>query len=117
MRDDLHRHSLVVDAHAHGLGFVPEPARSLYRLLNRRTMPPDLGFDALAPAGVDAVVAKAVGDPIVTGWYRGGPWAAVQAQLDRLERQAADADGLVVDDAGGVRRARELGTFAVILGL
>jgi len=62
-------------------------------------------------------VAKAVGDPIVTGWYRGGPWAAVQAQLDRLERQAADAEGLVVDDAGGVRRARELGTFAVILGL
>ena len=113
----LHRDALVVDTHVHGPEFVPQPWRAAYRLINKRTMPPDTGFDVLAEAGVDAVVGKAVGDPVVTRWYRGGAWRAVEVQLDQLRTGIAAAGGVVVTDAGGVREARGAGRFALLLGV
>jgi microsomal dipeptidase-like Zn-dependent dipeptidase len=108
---------LVIDTHVHGLRFVPEPARSAYRLVNRRTMPPEVGLDELAAHGVDAVVAKAVGDPVVTRWYGRNPWSAVLRQLDALVEQTDAAGGSVVTTAEEVRGAAEGGRLAVILGL
>jgi membrane dipeptidase len=103
--------------HTHAVGFVPQPARSLYRLVNRTTMPPDEGFDVLRAAGVDAVVAKAVGDPVVTRWYRGGAWAAVDKQLTAVSAQMAAAGGQVVRTPDELRVARAAGRPAVILGV
>src|SRR5438270_8369534 len=113
----LHDEALVVDVHTHGTALLPQPARGLYRLVNRLTMPPDVGFVELAAAGVDAVVAKAVGDPIVTRWHRGGAWAAVLAQLERLRADARRAGARVLSSAAEVRAARDEGRTAVILGL
>ena len=98
MTASLHERALVIDTHTHAVGFVPQPFRSAYRFMNRTTMPPDAPFSVLGQAGVDAVVVKAVGDPAVTRWYRGGAWTAVERQLDaatdqiggRLARTAAD---------------------------
>ena len=113
----VHRDSIVVDVHTHPVGFIPQPARSLYRLVNRTTMPPDDDFAVLPGAGVDVVVAKAVGDPVVTRWYRGGASAAVDAQLDKIEAQIARVGGVVVRSAGEARAARAAGTPAAILGV
>ena len=93
----------VVDTHTHGLGLLPRPVGPLYRLINRTTMPADVGFEVLREAGVDVVVAKAVGDPIVTRWYRGGAWRAVLAQLDDLTEQMAQAGGRVVTAPDEIR--------------
>jgi microsomal dipeptidase-like Zn-dependent dipeptidase len=109
--------ALVVDVHAHGPNFVPQPFRALYRLVNRKTMPPDLGFDVLGPAGVDAVVGKAVGDPTVTRWYRGRPWVSVLAQIEQLVAEVSAAGGDVVVDSAGVRAARARGRSGLILGV
>ena len=109
--------ALVVDVHTHAVGFVPQPARSLYRLLNRTTMPPDEGFEVLRTAGVDAVVAKAVGDPVVTRWYRGGPWRAVERQLDAIDAQIRRAGGVVARTPAAVRDAKSGGWPAAILGV
>jgi microsomal dipeptidase-like Zn-dependent dipeptidase len=109
--------TVVVDVHTHGPRFVPQPARSLYRAVNRRTMPPDTGFDVLRYAGVDAIVGKAVGDPVVTRWYRGPAWNAVCEQLDQLIAEMASVGGEAVVDAAGVRNALRDGRPAVILGL
>jgi membrane dipeptidase len=109
--------TLVVDAHIHGPGLVPQPFRALYRLANRRTMPPDLGFDALAGAGVDGVVVTAVGDPVVTRWYRGSAWHAVAVQLDRLVADIDVVGGRVVLDAAALRAARAAGRAAFVLGV
>ena len=103
----------VVDVHTHGTGFVPAPAWSLYRLVNRGHMPPDLGFDVLGPAGVDAVVAKAVGDPIVTRFHPTSPWNAVVRQLDRLRAQCAAVDGVLAAGPSDLGSGRP----AVVLGL
>ena len=92
----LHRDAFVLDTHVHAPGFVPQPFAGIYRFVNRATMPPDVGLPALGDAGVDCVVAKAVGDPVVTRWYRGGPWRAVNVQLDDIERQAAAAGARIV---------------------
>ena len=97
---DLHRDALVIDTHTHPAHFTPEPARSLYRLVNRGTMPPEEPYDELPAGSVDVVVAKAVGDAVVTRWYRGGAWAAVARQLDRA---VAQVGGRVVADAGSLR--------------
>jgi len=96
----LHRDAFVLDTHVHAPGFVPQPFAGIYRFVNRTTMPPDVGFPTLHDAGVDCVVAKAVGDPVVTRWYRGGPWRAVSVQLDDIERQAATAGARIVRDVG-----------------
>ena len=78
----------------------------------------EVGFDALRKGGVDAAVAQAVGDPIVTRWYVGrSPWEAVEAQLARIEWQAEDAGALVVRSVEGLARARAQGAPAVLLGV
>src|SRR5438445_8473895 len=97
--EHLHRDAFVLDTHVHAPGFVPQPFARVYRFVNRATMPPDVGFPALREAGVDCVVAKAVGDPVVTRWYRGGAWRAVNVQLGDIEGQAADAGARIVRDA------------------
>jgi membrane dipeptidase len=113
----LHRQSFVLDLHTHGPGFVPQPFRAAWRLVTMRA-PADVGFDVLRNAGVDAAVAKAVGDPIVTRWYVGrSPWDAVEAQLARIERQARDAGALVARSVEDLRNARAQGVPAVVLGV
>ena len=97
----LHRESFVLDLHAHGRGFVPQPFRTVWRGVTAGA-PAEVGFDALRKGGVDAVVAKAVGDPVVTRCYLGrSPWDAVEAQLARIERQTAEAGAVVVDSVDG----------------
>ncbi|HEY5821000.1 MAG TPA: membrane dipeptidase [Propionibacteriaceae bacterium] len=113
----LHHQSYVLDLHTHGPGFVPQPFRTLWRSLTPRA-PAEVGFDALRPGGVDAVVAKAVGDPIVTRWYVGrSPWEAVEAQLAQVERQAAEAGAVLVDSVDGLKQARARDVPAVLLGV
>ncbi len=107
----------VVDVHTHGTGLLPRPAWAVYRFVNRGHMPPDLGFDVLGPAGVDAVVAKAVGDPIVTRFHRGSPWAAVERQLEHIRSQATAAGAILATGADAVGAAQGQGHPAVVLGL
>ena len=115
--DRLHDRSFVLDLHTHGPGFVPQPFRTVWRGVTIRA-PAEVGFDALRTAGVDAAVAKAVGDPIVTRWYVGKrPWDAVEAQLALIERQAADAGARLVRSVDGLTEARAQGVPAVVLGV
>ena len=113
----LHRESFVLDLHTHGQGFVPQPFRTVWRAVTVGA-PAEVGFDALREGAVDAVVAKAVGDPVVTRWYLGrSPWDAVEAQLVRIERQAAEAGAVVVGSVEGLAQARARDTPAVLLGV
>jgi microsomal dipeptidase-like Zn-dependent dipeptidase len=115
--DRLHRRSFVLDLHTHGPGFVPRPFRTVWRTVTVGA-PAEAGFGALRKGGVDAAVAKAVGDPIVTRWYVGrSPWDAVEKQLAQIERQADDAGALVVRSVEGLLQARAQGTPAVVLGV
>jgi microsomal dipeptidase-like Zn-dependent dipeptidase len=115
--DRLHRQSFVLDLHVHGPGFVPQPFRTVWRGVTIRA-PAETGFDVLRGAGVDAAVAKAVGDPIVTRWYVGrSAWEAVEAQLVLIERQAGDAGALIARSVEDLRQARAQGVPAVMLGV
>jgi microsomal dipeptidase-like Zn-dependent dipeptidase len=109
--------SFVIDLHTHGPGFLPQPFRTAWRAVTPGA-PAEVGFDVLAGGGFDAVVAAAVGDPIVTRWHLGrNPWAAVEAQLARIERQAAQAGAVVVGSVRGLVQARARRTAAVLLGV
>ena len=113
----LHRESFVLDLHTHGQGFVPQPFRTVWRAVTAGA-PAEVGFDALREGAVDAVVAEAVGDPVVTRWYLGrSPWDAVEAQLVQIERQAAEAGAVVVGSVDGLAQARARDTPAVLLGV
>jgi microsomal dipeptidase-like Zn-dependent dipeptidase len=115
--DRLHRRSFVLDLHTHGRRFVPQPFRTVWRSVAIRA-PSEVGFDVLRRAGVDAAVAKAVGDPIVTRCHvRRSPWDAVEAQLALIERQAADAGALLARSVEGLVQARAQGVPAVVLGV
>lgn len=113
----LHRRSFVLDLHTHGPGFVPQPFRAVWRGVTVRA-PAEVGFRVLRQAGVDGVVAKAVGDPIVTRWYLGrSPWQAVEAQLVLIEHQAHDAGARVARSVEDLTQARAQGVPGVVLGL
>jgi microsomal dipeptidase-like Zn-dependent dipeptidase len=113
----LHRQSFVLDLHIHGQGFVPQPFRTVWRAVTVRA-PAEVGFDALRRGGVDAAVAKAVGDPVVTRLYLGrSPWDAVDEQLGRIEQQAAQGGAIVVGSVEGLLQARLGDTPAVLLGV
>jgi membrane dipeptidase len=107
----------VVDLHVHGPGFVPRPARVLWRLVNPRR-PREVGFEALGAGGVGLAVATAIGDPIVTRWYPGrSAWDAVEVQLARIERQVTAAGARVVTSVDAGVRAGAEGRVAVVLGV
>lgn len=112
----LHASALVVDTHVHPPRFLPGPVHAAYKWATRRTFPPEVGFGDLVAAGVDAVVVKAVGDPVVTAWH-GRAWPSVLAQLDAIGDQAAGAGAVLASDAAAVRRARADGRVAAVLGL
>ena len=109
---------MVVDTHVHGPHFLPQPFRAAYRFALRRTMPPEDTFGDVKAGGVHLAVATAVGDPVVTRWYRGSAWDAVRFQLDQIVGEVAAAGGRVVTDATGARAAAsEGGGPALLLGV
>ena len=58
-------------------------------------------FAILRPAGVDAAIASAVGDPIVTRAWRGRPWDAVVNQLEQLRTEINGAGCELASGRGG----------------
>jgi membrane dipeptidase len=104
----------VVDAHAHGTGFLPRPVGAAYRLITH-PHPHDVALGDLAGCGVDAVVAKAVGDGVVTRWHwPASPWTSVQRQLDAIRAQARAGGCQLVTDPEAIGSG---GTPSVLLGL
>src|SRR5262245_6555707 len=115
---ELHRDALVVDLHTHGTALLPRPVAAAYRAATRGSMPADVGFGELAACGVDAVVAKAVGDPVVTAFHLPtSPWRCVLDQLESLRRQAATGGAVLARDADDIVAARAAGRTAVVLGV
>jgi microsomal dipeptidase-like Zn-dependent dipeptidase len=112
-----HRSELVVDGHVHGAHFLPQPYRAIFRLVNRRTIPAAESFAVLRAAGVDAAIASAVGDPIVTRAWRGRPWDAVVSQLERLRAEISGAGCEQACSVADVWRTQQAGRSAVMLGL
>lgn len=113
----LQAEALVIDAHVHGRHLVPRPFWAAYRRAVGPSMPADLGLDVLSAAGVDAVVAKAVGDGIVTRFHPTTRWGAVRRQLASLRQQASDAGAEIAFGTGDLDAARQRGRPAVFLGL
>lgn len=108
---------IVVDTHVHTLDYLPRHASSLFRWAIRRTVPPRFFLDQLPSAGVDAVVANAVGDRVATAWWGRAPWRAVQEQLCKIRREAEGAHIGLATSVAQVRKAFESGQVSVILGL
>jgi microsomal dipeptidase-like Zn-dependent dipeptidase len=108
---------MVVDAHVHTTDYLPAFATTVYRWATRRTVPPLFFLDQLASAGVDAVVANAVGDRAATAWWGRPPWRAVEEQLRRIRVQAERAHVALATSAAQVRQACDAGRTAVVLGL
>ncbi len=107
----------VIDVHVHGRHLVAAPLWAAYRRAVGTSMPADLPLTVLAEAGVHAVVAKAVGDRIVTRFHPTTRWRAVLGQLEDLRRQAGEAGAEVVADTAGLLDARRRGRPAVLLGV
>jgi microsomal dipeptidase-like Zn-dependent dipeptidase len=107
----------IIDAHAHGTHLLPALVRAAYRMTSRG-QPPDTDLDDLAPAGVDGLVAAAVGDPLVTRWrWPRSPWQALVGQLHRLRRDAVEAGCQLATSAADIAAASAGGGPAVFLGI
>lgn len=107
----------AVDLHRHARGFVPQPFRAAWRALTPRA-PDESSLQALPDLGIGAAVVSAVGDGVVTRTYVGrSPWAAVEAQLVGVEREAAAAGVVVARSLDDVTRASASGRPAVLLGV
>lgn len=114
----VHADAFVVDIHTHGLGFLPKPIARAYRAATRGSMPADVPLAELRACGVDAVVAKAVGDPIVTAFRRPTPAnRAVLDQLTGIRRQAIEGGLRVATSVAALDEAHAAGTPAVLLGV
>jgi microsomal dipeptidase-like Zn-dependent dipeptidase len=108
--------AIVVDTHAHTTTFLPRLAASTFRSVVRGH-PHDVGLAEVRSAGVGAIVAKAVGDPLVTRWHLRSPFQAVRNQLASIRDEAADAGATLVRTATEVRSAAADGGLGVVLGL
>jgi microsomal dipeptidase-like Zn-dependent dipeptidase len=108
---------IVADTHVHTMDYLPRFASLVFRWAIRRTVPPPFFLDQLPLAGVDAVVANAVGDRVATAWWGRPPWRAIHKQLCRIRREAEGAHIELAMSAAQVWRAYESGYVSVILGL
>src|SRR5205807_827436 len=106
----------VVDTHTHSRTLLPGLAARSYRVVTPGR-PADVTFAEAHRAGVDAIVAKAVGDPIVTRWHLRAPFQAVRNQLAAIRAEATDAGAVLATTADGIRAAKDAGRLAVVLGL
>jgi membrane dipeptidase len=114
----LHGDALVIDIHTPGVGFLPRASARAYRAATRGSMPADVPLSELRSCGVDAVVAKAVGDPIVTAFRRPTkPAKAVIDQLVGIRRQAAAAGLPIATSVAELDRAVASGDPAILLGV
>lgn len=109
--------SIVVDAHVHSGDYLPRYASTAFRWINRRTVPPLFFFNQLPAAGVDVIVANAVGDWPVTAWWGRPPWRAIEQQLRRIRSQAEQERAVVALSAKHILQAFESHHPAVVLGL
>jgi membrane dipeptidase len=108
---------VIIDLHTHPRGFVPQPYRTLWKGVTP-LRPRETGFDALGAGGVDATVAVAVGDPIITRRYRGlTPWQAVDRQLTLIETEASAAGAVIARSVDDMVEAKAQGRPAVVLGV
>jgi microsomal dipeptidase-like Zn-dependent dipeptidase len=107
---------LVVDTHTHTTTMLPRAAAAAYHSVIRGR-PPDVGLADVREGGVDAVVAKAVGDPIVTRWHLRSGSQAVRNQLSAIRDETARAGGRQVRTADEIRAVAADGSLAVLLGL
>ena len=113
----LHREAFVLDLHAHAQGFVPAPFRAAWRALTPRA-PDAVGLDRMRPRGLDALVACAVGDGVVTRTHlRRTPWDAVEAQLVGATDEALTAGAVVARSVQELQQAYRDRTPAVLLGV
>jgi microsomal dipeptidase-like Zn-dependent dipeptidase len=123
MSEDRHAHverfqpGVVVDTHVHSADFLPGYAATAFRSVNRRTAPPLFSFDQLPAAGVDVIVANAVGDWLVTAWWGQSPWRAIERQLSRIRAQAEHQRVAIAMSAAEVEQAFASHQPAVLLGL
>jgi membrane dipeptidase len=108
--------AVVVDTHTHSTTMLPRYAATAYHSV-LRGRPPDVGFSEVRDGGVDAIVAKAVGDPIVTRWHLRPPFQAVQNQLEAIRDEATRAGARLARTTADVRAAAADDALAVILGL
>ena len=108
--------ALVVDTHTHSTTMLPRPAAAAYHSV-LRGRPPDVPIGEVPQSGVSAIVAKAVGDPIVTRWHLRPPFQAVQNQLAAIREEASRAGGRLTSTTAEVRAAAAAGVLSVILGL
>jgi len=108
--------ALVVDTHTHSTTMLPRVAATAYHSV-LRGRPPDVALGDVREGGVDAIVAKAVGDPIVTRWHLRSPFQAVQNQLGAIKAESTSTGGRIVRTAAEVRTSAADGALAVILGL
>lgn len=114
----VHADALVIDVHTHGIGFLPRPVAAVYRAATRGSMPPDVAFSELRACGVDAIVAKAVGDPVVTAFrWPTAPHRSVFDQLEGIREQTAEAGGVLARSVADLDTAVAEGRTAVLLGV
>ncbi|SDM81718.1 dipeptidase [Allokutzneria albata] len=107
--------ALVIDVHTHGTRLLPQPFRALHRRVLARSWPENTTYADLAETPVRAVVAKAVGDPLVTRWHRPlSPWRAVRRQLAEIRADASAAGCRMVTSVAEIRASRET---VVLLGI
>src|SRR5205814_4361316 len=82
--------ALVVDTHTHSVTYLPRLPAGVFRAVVRGH-PEDVTFADAHAAGVHAIVAKAVGDPLVTRWHFRAPFQAVENQFASIRDEAAAA--------------------------
>jgi membrane dipeptidase len=108
---------LVIDTHAHGSHLLPGPFNAIHHLI-APSWPTDVGFGALRASGVDALVATAVGDRLVTRFaWPVSPWRAVLRQLELIRSEAIASGCELVTTRAEIEAAVDRGRTAVILGI
>ncbi len=107
---------VVVDTHAHATTFLPRLAATAYHSV-LRGRPPDVTLAEVASTSVDALVVKAVGDPIVTRWHLRSPFDAVRSQLAAVRDEVTSSGARLVRASSEIRAAAADGVLAVMLGV
>ncbi|MHA1687406.1 MAG: dipeptidase [Candidatus Heimdallarchaeaceae archaeon] len=109
--------TFIADIHIHPHNFIPQPIRSVYRFINRKTQPKPFKLHEMRVLPINLAITNAVGDSIVTNLYLGGAYHSVKIQLKKILRQIKGFNGILFHDYSSLEEGLETGKSVVILAV
>ncbi|MHA1400898.1 MAG: dipeptidase [Candidatus Heimdallarchaeaceae archaeon] len=109
--------SIIADIHIHAQDLLPQPFRTIYRFIQRKTYPQPFYIEQAPEAKIDLCVVNAVGDKLVTRMYGFDAFRSVKKQIKRIVTHADNINAIIYKDLSSLEQGIEEERPVIVLAV